>query len=59
MPEPVKGFDKHYDEAKLKLETCHVELKKYLTEVKGLLKAKRNQEIKYVHSKHLYEIEVP
>ena len=59
VPEPVKGFDKVFDAAKTKTEQIQKELNNYLKEVRKDLGYARNYEIKYVHSKYPYEIEIP
>ena len=59
VPEPVKGFDPAYDKAKERMNEVQSELEKYLKEMRIKLGYKRCYDIKYVHSKMPYEIEVP
>ena len=48
-----------YDAAKNKSDAIQKEMNNYLREIRKSLGFTRNYEIKYVHSKYPYEIEVP
>jgi hypothetical protein len=59
VPEPVKGFDKDYDKSKKMMAEVQKELGRYLSDTRAKLGHRRCYEVKYVHAKLPYEIEVP
>ena len=59
MPEPVEGIDPNYDSSKKYCLEIHQQLSSYLTKVKTQFDRSGTNDIKYVHAKEKYELEVP
>ena len=68
IPEPRRGIDEHFDEVNDKVTGVKAKIHEYLRSVKAVIRSriakndtKRNllSNIKYVHARYRYEIEIP
>jgi len=59
FPEPVTGFDSVYDEAKRAVDKVVESLNYHLKDLKKRLGYPNAREIRFIHCKEPYEVEVP